>query len=162
MENLKLTFWVIVCILLQALVFNDLHLFGGVCFVLLLPLLRLPITINGPLQILIGFVCGLIMDIFCNTHGLYAFSLSTMMFIKPSVLKMFVDIEAVGNGEISSYRVGSKPYMLFNMMMTFLFCIILFGVESLFLMNLPYLIGKILISLLLTTIFNYFLEMVCD
>lgn len=161
-DNIKNLLGVILCLFLQILIFNRLHILGGVCFVMLIPLLKMPLSISRPLQILLGFIFGLIIDIFFNTHGLYAFSLCTLMALRLPVLKLYIDYESAKVGSITPRRVGYNSYMFYVFTAILLFCIILYGVESLFLLNVWALICKIFISLLLTFITVYLIEMICD
>lgn len=161
-DNIKNLLSIFLCLFLQILIFNRLHIFGGVCFLMLIPLLKMPLSINRPLQILMGFIFGLIMDIFFNTHGLYAFSLTTMMAVRLPVLKLFIDLESAKIGDITPRRVGFNSFMFYMFVSIMLFSIILYGVESLFLLSFPALICKIGISVFLTFITVYLIEMICD
>lgn len=129
---------------------------------MLIPFLKMPLSIYRPLQILLGFIFGLIIDIFFNTHGLYAFSLCTFMALRLPVLKLYIDYESVKIGSITPHRVGLYSYLFYVLTAILLFCVILYGVESLFLLNAWALICKITISLLLTSITVYFIELICD
>lgn len=161
-DNIKNILYIIGCVFLQVLIFNRVHILGGVCFVMLIPMLKMPLNINRQLQIFLGFLFGLIIDIFFNTHGLYAFSLCTLMALRLPVLKLYIDYESAKVGIITPRRVGYNSYLFYVFTAILLFCIILYGVESLFLLNIWALVCKILISLLLTFITVYLIEMICD
>lgn len=161
-DNIKAILYIIGCVFLQVLIFNRLHILGGVCFVMLIPLLKMPLSMSRPLQILLGFIFGLGIDIFFNTHGLYAFSLCTLMALRLPLLKLYIDYESAKIGFINPRRVGFNSYMLYMASGIALFCIIMYGVESLFLLNILALMTKVAISIILTFVTVYLLEIVCD
>lgn len=161
-DNIKSLFYIFCSLLLQILIFNRLHILGGVCFLMLIPMLKMPLSINRPLQILMGFIFGLIIDIFFNTHGLYAFSLCTLMALRLPLLKLFIDYETAKVGTLTPRKVGINSYLFYTFTAILLFCIILYGVESLFMLNFWALISKVIISTVLTLITVYLIEIICD
>lgn len=78
----------IVVLLLQVFVCNYIHLFGFITPALyLLALLLLPIELPKSVQYLIGFCCGLFVDLFTHTLGVNAAAGTLMMFARPFLVK---------------------------------------------------------------------------
>ena len=66
----------IVVMLLQVLLFNQLQLWG-IChpYIYILCLMMMPITLPLSVEMIIGAIAGLIMDVFCNWYphgGMYS------------------------------------------------------------------------------------------
>ena len=82
--------WFISLLLLQALVFNHVHILG---FATPMPyvyfLLIMPSNTLRWLYVLLGFVLGLCVDIFTNTPGMAAGALCLLGLINPLLLKVF-------------------------------------------------------------------------
>lgn len=90
-------------IFLQGLILNDLNLFEGMAipYLYILFLLMLPIEIPRWLELILGFVCGLVMDMFTNTIGIHASACLTLAFIRPIFLKSIAPRDG--------YEFGQKP-----------------------------------------------------
>lgn len=89
MRNLWLEniFRYVVLLLLQVLLFNNLHLFG-LCTpcVYVLFLIALPTTLPRWAELLIGFTAGLILDIFCNTLGVQMVACTLLAYMRPLLI----------------------------------------------------------------------------
>ncbi|MBR1878301.1 MAG: hypothetical protein IJ814_04750 [Paludibacteraceae bacterium] len=97
----------IVVMFLQVLLFNRLQL-AGVChpYVYILCLLMMPATLPHSVDLLLGAVAGLIMDVFCNSLGIHMAACTLIMLLRPFMLGQMVnDIERL-NAEISTHTLG--------------------------------------------------------
>lgn len=142
--------WIGLGLALQVILFNHLPLFGGVVLSYLYLVLRLPVDWNRNLQILVGFLVGLIVDIFCNTPGLHALACSTTMWMRVPLLHMFIVQDDIKNGCPTYHRLGFSIFSKFLLSMLLLHCVVLFVVESFTLFNFLNLILKIVMSVILS------------
>ena len=81
-----------IVMLLQVLLFNQLQLWG-VChpYIYILCLLMMPITLPHSIDMVIGAVIGLVMDVFCNSIGVHMAGCILLMFIRPYLLGAIVN-----------------------------------------------------------------------
>lgn len=159
MQALYSFIWIFVCALLQVLVFNHLNLFGGVVLLYLFPMIKMPVEINRELQILFGFICGLIVDIFSNTPGMHALTCTTIMWLRLPILHLFVVAEEFKAGVPSMLKLSTPVFTRFALMIVSIHCVILYLVESFTLFNFLPLLLKIVISILLTSAFVFAMEL---
>ena len=73
----------ILVMMLQVLLFDQLQLLGvGHPYIYILCLMMMPITLPHSVDMIIGAVVGLVMDIFCNSLGVHTASCILLMFIR--------------------------------------------------------------------------------
>lgn len=101
----------VLVMVLQVLLFNQLQLWG-VChpYIYVLCLLMMPITLPHSMDMLIGAVVGLIMDIFCNSLGIHTAACILLMFIRPYLLGVIVNDKDRLNEQISLRAVGMEVF----------------------------------------------------
>lgn len=156
----RLLIFVVLC-LAQALVFNHIHLFGHamvlvyVYFVIILPR-------NYPrwATLLWSFFLGLSVDLFANTPGLAAASLTLVGFLQPYVLEMFLTREAPENMKSSMAALGGKKFFTLTLLLTFVHCLVFFSLESFGFFNWLHWLLNIAGSTVLTVIILMTLESV--
>lgn len=74
----------IVYALLQVILFRNFILFDkAFCFIYIGYLLMLPMDMNRMLQMIVGFLMGLFVDIFYDTLGIHAAASVLLMYIRP-------------------------------------------------------------------------------
>lgn len=151
--------WLLVGVLLQVLLFNRLHVEGGIVLFYLYVLLKVPVEVRRPLQILMGFLTGLAVDVFCNTPGMHALAAATTMWLREPVLRMFVDAEDFAAGPPSVASPGLSVFVRYAAVLIALHCMVLYGVEAFSLFHWISLILKISISLLLTLLMSLAAEL---
>lgn len=79
---------IILVLLLQVFICNYIHLFGFITPAFyILGLLLLPLEMPKSIQYLIGFCCGLFVDMFTHTLGVNAAACTIIMFIRPFIVK---------------------------------------------------------------------------
>ena len=102
----------VVVMLLQVLLFDQLQLLG-VChpYIYILCLLMMPITLPHSLDMVIGAIIGLIMDVFCNSLGIHTASCILLMFIRPYLLGGFVNDKDRLNEQISLRAIGTEAML---------------------------------------------------
>lgn len=121
----------IVILLIQALVFKDLVLYGSIfCFFYILLFLILPIDTNPLLQMAIGFVAGLFLDSFYNTQGVHASASTFIMFLRP----YWISILSPGSGYGATIKInirtqGLKWFLTYTYPLILIHCLVLFSIE---------------------------------
>ncbi|MFW6289605.1 MAG: rod shape-determining protein MreD [Mariniphaga sp.] len=89
MNNLlKYGFMFIVLVLVQVLIFNQVH-FGGYLnpFIYILFIMLLPVYTPRYLLLISGFLLGLTVDVFSNSLGMHAAATTFIAFIRPFVIR---------------------------------------------------------------------------
>ncbi len=99
----------ILVMLLQVLLFDQLQLWG-VChpYVYVLCLLMLPITLPHNIDMLIGALAGLIMDVCCNSLGVHISVCVLIMFARPYLVGVLVNDKDRLNEQISIRSLGME------------------------------------------------------
>ena len=84
----NLAFRFIGLIVVQVLILNNLIVFGQyIPFILVLLLFWFPMYIPKSIMMVVAFFLGLIIDVFTDTVAFHAFSMSTIAYLRPSILK---------------------------------------------------------------------------
>jgi rod shape-determining protein MreD len=143
----------IVLALVQTLVFNHIRLFGYA-----MPLLYvyfIIITQRGYPRwatLVWAFMLGLVVDVFANTPGAAAASLTLVGLLQPYLLELFVSREAVPNLKVSLTVLGWVKFLALAAILTFVHCAAFFSLEMFTFVDLTTWILCVLGSTLLTLI----------
>ena len=97
----------VIVMVLQVLLFDQLQLWGA-ChpYVYVLCLLMMPITLPHSVDMLIGALAGLVMDLFCNSLGIHMAACTLLMYVRPYLLGMVVNDKDRLNEEICLRTLG--------------------------------------------------------
>ena len=97
----------VLVMLLQVLLFNQLQFFG-VChpYIYVMCLLMMPITLPHSVEMVIGAVIGLIMDVFCNSLGIHMAGCILLMFVRPYVLGTIISEKERLTEQINQQTIG--------------------------------------------------------
>ena len=122
----------VVFILLQALVINNMQLFGVITpFIYFYVLLKMPFNMSRSSLILLSFFLGFIMDSFSNTFGMHAAACSLLGFIRNPLIEQFTDTKELPAGSIPSNRLfGFARFTYFMLIMVTIHHLILFSIDS--------------------------------
>lgn len=121
----------VVLLLAQALVLNHIHLFGYAT-----PLLYVYFVIsfvrNYPKWgILVwSFLLGLSIDVFSNTPGVAASSMTLTALLQPYVLELFVQRDSDADLQPSIATFGFSRYLYYVLLLTTIYCLLFFTVET--------------------------------
>ncbi len=129
-DILKRAAWFLVYVFLQTIVFGRIHLYG-VATPLLYVYFMLQFPRNYPkwANLLWGFFLGLAVDIFANTPGLAAASLTLLAAVQPYYLELFVPREAAENLQPSMAVLGVTRYIYYALPLVLLFVLIFYSLE---------------------------------
>ncbi|MBR1547156.1 MAG: rod shape-determining protein MreD [Prevotella sp.] len=158
-DLLKRALWFLLFVLAQAVVLGRIHLFGCatpllyVWFVILMPR-------NYPKWggLLWSFLLGLSIDIFFNTPGMAAASLTLIGLIQPYFLELFISRESPENLVPSMKTVGPMRYSYYVAAMVLLYCLTFYTLELFSFVNwmlwLKSVVGSTLVTLALIFTFE--------
>lgn len=130
-DLLKRLWLFIILLLAQALVLNHIHLFGFAT-----PLLYIYFVSsfkrNYPKWALLvwSFIMGLSVDIFSNTPGVAATSMTVLALLQPYVLELFMQRESDEDIQPSIFTFGLMRYLYYTLLLTFIYCVVFFTVET--------------------------------
>ena len=117
--------------LAQALVLNQIHLFGCA-----MPLLYVYFVIIFPRNypkwaiLLWCFFLGLCLDMFSNTPGMAAASLTLAGAVQPYLLELFIPRDATENIKSSAATLGLSKFLTLTIIIVTLYCLVFFSIEA--------------------------------
>lgn len=126
----RLGLFLALCVV-QILILNHIHLFG-----VAIPLLYVYFVItfhrNTPKWAILlwSFALGLAIDVFSNTPGLAAGSLTLIAIIQPYLLELFVPRDSIDELEVSVKILGWSNFITFSAALILIFCLAFFAVET--------------------------------
>jgi rod shape-determining protein MreD len=153
-DFLKRLGWFALFFLAQVLVFGRIHLFHYatplfyVYFVAMFP------RNHEKWAILVwSFVLGLCVDIFSNTPGLAAASLTVIAAIQPYYLELYVPRDSADNLKPSMKTLGPVKFAYYIVPIVLVYCLLFYSLEMLTFFNAFYwlmcVVGSAIITLLL-------------
>lgn len=139
-------------VLLQALVFNKISLFGiAVPLVFIYIIIKMPINMSALWMLTLSFLLGLAVDIFSDTYGMNALACTILAFIRPKILSLYLTHISDYMSEVPSIRtLGMWLYVRYALTFVFLYCVVLYLIESMSFFDLPILVLRIVGSTVLT------------
>lgn len=126
----RLLVFVLLC-LLQVLVLNRIQLFHCAT-----PLLYVYFVITIPrgyprwATLLWSFTMGLFVDMFSNTPGVAAASLTLVGMLQPYLIELFLPREAEENIKSSAHSLGLGRFVSLATILTLVFCIVFYAIEA--------------------------------
>lgn len=151
MGGLRHILSLVIVLLLQMLVFNNLH-FLGIChpYIYILFLIALPIRIPQWIELLIGFGVGLIVDMFCGSPGVHTAACSFLAYLRPIFIRRTIqDAERISM-TIDGLSIGFNEYVKLVVLYTILHHTLVFLIEAWSLAHFWLLLAKIIVSSLFT------------
>ncbi len=123
----------ILLVLAQVVVFNHICLFGmAVPFVFIYSLIVLPLTMGPSKVITMGFVLGLIVDIFSDTAGLFALGCTVLGGMRHPVIKLYFPREEdITDIRPSVDSLGLSVFLRYSFTLTLIFSTVVTLADSL-------------------------------
>lgn len=146
-------------LLAQVLVLNHVHLFG-----VAIPLLYVYFVLSFPRDysrngsLVWSFLLGLFIDIFSNTPGVAAFSMTLVAVLQPYILRLFIQRDNDDNIQPSIFALGINKYTLYALILIFVYCLTFFTMETFTFFN----FGKWFLSVVGSTTLTLFIVVVID
>lgn len=122
----------VVLVLLQGLILNSVNLWDGMAipYLYILFLLMLPFETPRWLELLIGLVLGLTIDMFTNTIGMHASACVLIAYIRPLYLKAIAPRDDYEFGQRPSIQdLGLSWFLKYAIVLIFVHHLWLFYVE---------------------------------
>lgn len=148
----------VVLLLLQVLVLNHISFWGyATPFLYIYFIIKMPIGINRNLLMLLGFVLGFLIDIFCNTPGVNAAATVFAAFIRRPVQGVFFAREDFEHFIPNVATLGSS-FMKYAIGIVFIHHFLLISISSFSYFNIQTIILRIFSSTILTSILIFAIE----
>lgn len=148
----RILLFIVLC-LAQALVFSRIHLFHCatplvyVYFVIVLP--------RGTARwaaLLWSFALGLCIDMFSNTPGLAAASMTLIGMIQPPLLELFLPRDAESDMPSSIKTLTFSKFLSLAAILVFIYCLVFFTIEVFSFSHILFWLNSVIGSMLLTLI----------
>lgn len=146
----------ILLMILQVFLFDQLQLLS-VChpFVYILFLVMMPITLPRSVDMMIGAIVGLIMDVFSNSLGIHTSACVLIMFLRPYLLGTIInDIDRI-NVQISTQVMGFKAMGKYLAILIFIHHLMVFILSAWSWTHIGFVIIETLVSALITFLFIF-------
>lgn len=153
-EIIRYSLWFAFYVLLQILITRNIVLFNyAFCFVYVGAILLLPTEVNRTFLLIVGFLTGLVVDVFYNTLGLHAAATLLIAYLKP----FWVDIQLETKGatdrvEISLSELGLGTFLTYLLPLVLIHHAALFFIEMSHFGMLGYTLLRIVASVAFTTL----------
>ncbi len=158
-ELLKRFGWFVAFVLAQALVLGRIHLFGvATPLFYVYFILQLPRNYPKWASLLWGFFMGLFVDVFLNTPGFAAASLTLIAALQPYYVELFASRDTAEDMVPSLSTLGLTRYIYFAVPLVFLFCLLFFTIEHFSFFNPTHWILCVLGSTVLTLVLIFSFE----
>lgn len=158
-ESLRRLFTFVILLLVQVIVFNHIHLFD-VATPLLYVYLVLHFRRNHPrwATLLWCFLMGLLVDVFSNTPGVAAASMTFVGLLQPYLLEVFTPRDSADD-LVASYRsLGVASFVYYVVILVFIYCLLFFLLENFTFFNWMHWMACTGASAVLTIIFILVIE----
>lgn len=130
-SSIRHTLAVLFICLIQVLVLNHIHLFHCATPLLIVyPMLFLPRRMPQWALLCTGFAIGLFIDMFTNTPGVGAASMTATALFRPHVLNVCMQHEDDEDVSPSRRLLGTASYLLYASLLTGMFCLMYFTLEA--------------------------------
>lgn len=146
--------WSVVLILVQALVFNHVCLFGyAIPFVFVYILVKLPANMSKEWLFTIGFLTGLIIDIFSDTLGMNALACTLTMALRRPILRLYVSRDEELSDAYPGIRsLGTFTFIKYALTVSLVYCTLIIFIESFSVFDITRILLRVAASTVLTTI----------
>lgn len=144
--------FVLLCVV-QVLVLNQISLFDYATPLLYVYMITtFPCTYPKWGVLLWAFALGFFIDLFSNTPGVAAASLTAVAAVQPYFLRLFVSNEMMDDVKPTLHDMGPLKYSFYIVIMAMLYCFLFFLFESFRLFDVMDLIYNVLGSTILTVL----------
>jgi len=158
-ELLKRFGWFVAFVLAQVIVLGRIHLFGvATPFLYVYFILQLPRNYPKWAGLLWAFFMGLSVDIFLNTPGFAATSLTLIAAIQPYYMELFVSRDSAEDMKPAMSTMGATRYTYFVVPLVLLFCLLFFTIEHFSFFNFSHWLSCVFGSAALTLVLIFAFE----
>lgn len=131
MEHIERVIMLVVLLLIQVLILNNIHLFQ-VATPLLYVLFVITFRRGMPKWMILtySFLLGLLLDIFTNTPGLAAGTMTLIAVIQPYLLETLTPRDSAENMRVSVSTMGFSKFVTFSAILVGIYCVVFFALEA--------------------------------
>ena len=127
---IKYTVMFISLVLIQVLILNYIQFSGYVNpYIYILFILLLPVSIPRYVLVLLGFLIGLVIDIFSNTPGMHASATTFIAFARPYIIDVISPREMDKSDYPGLSQYGFRWFLYYSAILIFLHHVFFFYVE---------------------------------
>lgn len=149
----------ILLVLLQVVVLNSISFFSfAIPIVYAYFILKLPVFLNRNITLLLGFILGFIVDIFCNTPGINAAATTFVALLRKPIIGVFVITDEYVDEEPAISTVGMASFMKYAVVLIFIHIATLVSLEAFSYFNLKLMLLKILSSTIISSVIIFGFE----
>lgn len=150
---IRSTIYFVVCVLLQVLIFNNIHFFRiATPFVFLYFIVKLPVGMSKSLVIFLSFLIGLVIDIFSNTPGMQAAACTAAGLVRNPLIA-FLAGKDLPEGIFPSFKTFTYGvYFRYVSVLVLIHHTVLFFIESMTLFDPLFLLMRMAASAGLTVL----------
>ena len=143
----------IIVMLLQVLLFDQLQLWG-VChpYIYILCLLMLPINLPNIVEMLVGALVGLVMDVFCNSLGVHMAACILIMFIRPYLIGSIVNDKDRLKEQMSLRAIGMEQLFRYVLTMVLIHHLTVFLLAAWSWQHMGFVLLETIVSGIITTV----------
>ena len=146
-------------VLLQVWLFNNIHLFGFATPLLCIYfIIKLPVSMNRNVVMLLSALLGFIIDVFGNALGLGMTALLIAGFLRYYLLKLFAPRDVFEDYLPSFSAFGKYLFMRYAGILTLIYICLIYVIESFSLLNLELFFLRIAGSFTLTILLIFAFE----
>lgn len=144
----------------QGVVFNNLTLFSvAVPMVFVWLIISLPITLGTNISLLLGFLTGFVVDIFCDTPGVNALSCTLLTFARKPLFHLYAGYDDdLGGRAPSAVSMGVIPFVKYILTAAAAYCLLVFTIEAFQIFNFYLWLLRVVCSTLYTFVLIYALD----
>lgn len=122
--------WVLLLVALQVLIFNHVHFLGyATPLVYVYFLFLFPLDTSRNSMLLWSFALGLTVDVFSDTPGVAAASMTLSALIQPTLLRVMAPQDCVEDAVLSYRSMGTGAYIRYVALVTVLYHLVFFSLE---------------------------------
>jgi len=138
---------------LQVLLFDQLQLWG-VChpYIYILCLLMMPITLPHSVEMIIGAVVGLVMDVFCNSLGVHMSACILVMYLRPYLLERVFNEKDRLTEQISIGTLGWEAMSRYVILLVLIHHLTVFSISAWSWSHIGYIVSATVVSGAITTL----------
>lgn len=143
----------LVLLLTQVVIWNHICLFNvAVPLVYIYLIMKLPVSLHVNWVLTVGFFSGLFVDIFADTYGMNALSMTVMSVLRRPVMHLYLPRDTTfAEDALPSIKLfGLGVFVKYSLTLTLIFCILLFVIEAFTFMQIGLLLLRIVFSTVLT------------
>lgn len=158
----RLLFGILLC-LLQVLVFSRIHLFGyATPLIYVYFVVKIPRAYPRGLTLLWCFALGLIIDMFADTPGVAAASMTLAGMVQPYLIELFLPREAAPDMKVGIKSMEWGNFVSFTFILVAIYCLVFFAIESFSVAHWQYVVLCMASSTLLTLVLILACEMLAN